>query len=307
MSLSKVFITPLIHNSSKQITYARVRNPSTILYKNFTQNTRSTLQTQIKKRTIKEILFAPAGDGAFTLGRGALAGGSALGLAALCYYGLGLSRDVGTLDKSILWPEIVRERVRNTYAYFGSSLIFTAGSAYYISKNPKILNMFARNSWISIGLTFVAVIASGALCRSIPYTDEGLFAKHVTWILHNGVLGAVIAPLSMLGGPLLIKAAVYTAGVIGGLSMVAACAPSEKFLSMNGPLAIGLGTVFVASLGSMFLPPTTMLGAGLYSISVYGGLLVFSLFLLYDTQKIVKIAENYPTNQIACPYDPINA
>lgn len=42
----------------------------------------------------------------------------------------------------------------------------------------------------------------------------------------------------------------YTAGVVGSLSAVAACAPSDKFLNMGGPLAIGLGAVFAASIGN---------------------------------------------------------
>lgn len=59
-------------------------------------------------------------------------------------------------------------------------------------------------------------------------------------------------------------------------------------------------------LGSMFLPATTALGAGLYSISMYGGLLLFSAFLLYDTQKIIRAAETYPV-YTTVPFDPINA
>ena len=98
----------------------------------------------------------------------------------------------------------------------------------------------------------------------------------------------------------------YTTGIVGGLSTIAVCAPSEKFLTMGGPLAIGLGAVFAASLGSMFLPPTTALGAGLYSISLYGGLVLFSGFLLYNTQRIVYKAERHPMYG-AVPYDPVNA
>ena len=49
---------------------------------------------------------------------------------------------------------------------------------------------------------------------------------------------------------------------MGGLSTVAACAPSDKFLSMGAPLAMGLGVVFCASIGTMFLPPTMALGSG---------------------------------------------
>jgi len=41
----------------------------------------------------------------------------------------------------------------------------------------------------------------------------------------------------------------YTAGVVGGLSAVAVCAPSDRFLSIGGPLAIGSGVVFASSLG----------------------------------------------------------
>lgn len=39
-----------------------------------------------------------------------------------------------------------------------------------------------------------------------------------------------------------------------GLSALAMCAPSEKFLNMGGPLAIGLGVVFVSSLGRCYNP-----------------------------------------------------
>lgn len=73
---------------------------------------------------------------------------------------------------------------------------------------------------------------------------------------------------------------------------------------------MGLGVVFVSSIGSMFLPPTTALGAGLYSISLYGGLLLFSAFMLYDTQRIIKQAETYPTSPKLYgvrAYDPVNA
>lgn len=144
--------------------------------------------------------------------------------------------------------------------------------------------------------------------------------------------GAILAPLSFVGGPIIIRAAWYvlknlfpslkihlllfhlpylsfiryTAGIIGGLSTVAVCAPSDRFMYMGGPLAIGLGVVFASSIGSMFLPATTALGAGLYSMSLYGGLILFSGFLLYDTQRIVHKAQTHP-NYTAQKFDPINS
>ena len=83
------------------------------------------------------------------------------------------------------------------------------------------------------------------------------------------------------------------------------CAPSDKFLNMGGPLAMGLGVVFISSIGSAFLPPTTALGAGLYSVAMYGGLVLFGMFILYDTQKIIRRAETHPEYGVT-PYDPIN-
>ena len=127
-------------------------------------------------------------------------------------------------------------------------------------------------------------------------------------MFHAALLGAVLAPLSVVGGPILLRAAIYTAGIAGGLSTIAACAPSDKFLTWGGPLAIGMGVVFASNIGALFLPPTSALGAGLYSIVLYGGLVLFSGFLLYDTQRIIKKAETHPPAQYATrPYDPVNA
>lgn len=264
-----------------------------------------TWTTRAQRQTLRERAMAPAGPNAFALGKGALAGGAALGIGALCFYGLGLGSGASTLDNSHAWPEYVKERIRDTYLYFGGSICISAASAMAVFRNPTLLNLVSRNGWMSILGTFAVMIGSGMLAQSIPYSP-GFGAKQVAWAAHSAILGAVIAPICFIGGPLLTRAAWYTAGVVGGLSTVAVCAPSDKFLYMGGPLAIGLGVVFASSMASMFLPPTTALGAGIASLSLYGGLLLFSGFLLYDTQKIVKRAEMYPF-YAPRPFDPVNS
>lgn len=89
-----------------------------------------------------------------------------------------------------------------------------------------------------------------------------------------------------------------TGVVVGSLSLVGASAPSEQWLSMRGPLSIGLGVVIASSLGQMFFPASSLL----YSVSLYGGLAVFGGFVLYDTGKIRKAAAVMPPGT----YDPIN-
>lgn len=290
---------------------SQIKHTNTNVYRTFANEERQafTRTARRKQTTLKEKIMAPAGDTAFNLGKGAVAGGALLGVGALCYYGLGLGKDVGAVEIQHLWPQYVKDRIKTTYGYFGASLAVTAASALAAVRTPAVMNIVMKNGFIGLVISLGAIMGTGILVQSIEY-KEGFGAKQMAWLLHAGTMGAVLAPMCLLGGPLLIRAAWYTAGVVGGLSTIAICAPSEKFLYMGGPLAMGLGVVFASSVGSMFLPPTTALGAGLYSISLYGGLLLFSAFLLHDTQRIIAQAERYPANPELSgvkPYDPINA
>jgi len=260
----------------------------------------------VRRRTLKETLTQPATDTPYAVGRLAAAGAAAFGVGALAYYGMGLAKEGGALENSMLWPQYVRDRVHSTYMYLGGGLTMTAGAAALVFRSPTLMNLMTKNSLLSLVATFAAMIGTGMICRSIPYEPGSLTTKRLAWALHCGVMGAVIAPLALFGGPIIMRAALYTAGIVGGLSAIAATAPSDKFLQMGGMLGIGLGVVFVSSIGTFFLPPTSMLGAGLWSIALYGGLVLFSAFMLYDTQRLIKMAENYPS-YAARPYDPINA
>ncbi|KAJ8977721.1 hypothetical protein NQ317_007270 [Molorchus minor] len=279
-------------------------------FSNFRQRrTGAFTKTARRRTTLKERIMAPAGDTAFNIGKGAVAGGSLIGVGALCYYGLGLGKGVGAIEIQHLWPEYVKDRIKTTYTYFGGSVLVTAASALAAVRSPAVMNLVMKNGVMGFVISLAAIMGTGILAQSIEY-KEGFGPKQMAWLLHCGTMGAMLAPMCFLGGPLLMRAAWYTAGVVGGLSTIAVCAPSEQFLYMGGPLAMGLGVVFASSIGSMFLPPTTALGAGLYSVSLYGGLLLFSAFLLYDTQRIIAQAERYPSSPELYgvkPYDPINA
>jgi len=259
-----------------------------------------------RRATLKEQAMAPEQGTAINMGQGALAGAAVLGLGALAYYGAGMSGEMGAVEKSVMWPEYVRQRIKDTYMYFGGSLAATAGTAVAAFRSPTMMNLVSRGGLMAMGVSIAAMIGSSMVARSIPYTP-GVGTKQLAWLAHCAVIGCVIAPICLLGGPILTRAAWYTAGMVGGLSTVAVCAPSDQFLYMGGPLAMGLGVVFCASIGSAFLPPTTAMGAGLYSVAMYGGLILFGAFLLYDTQKIIHKAERHPNYYGAAPFDPVNA
>ena len=50
----------------------------------------------------------------------------------------------------------------------------------------------------------------------------------------------------------------------------------------------------------MFVAPGTAVFSGLHAVYMYGGLVLFGGFLLYDTQRIVHAAETRHQ------YDPVN-
>lgn len=229
----------------------------------------------------------------------------ATGIGAMCYYGLGMSNgDASALDRAVMWPQYVKDRIRSTYAHLGVGFAVSVGAAYATFQSPVLMRLFSSGSiMVAIG-SMAALIGSSIVVQSIPY-EKGFGPKHLAWIVHSSLLGVILAPLSLFGGPALIRAGMYTAGVVGGLSAIAVCAPSERFLLSSAPLTMALGAVVASSIGSMFLPPTTRIGMGLLGISMYGGLLVFSGLLLYDTQKTIKKAETH-SPLAPVPYDPIN-
>ena len=103
-----------------------------------------------------------------------------------------------------MWPDYVKERIRDTYMYFGASIGVTAASAAAIFRSPAMMNIVMRQGWIALGVSIAAMIGSGMLVRSIPY-QEGFGAKQLAWLGHCGVIGAVIAPMCLLGGPILMR------------------------------------------------------------------------------------------------------
>jgi FtsH-binding integral membrane protein len=235
------------------------------------------------------------GDG---VGRAILGGGALFGVGSLCFYGLGLSGETGAIDRAGFWPEHIRQRVNSTYTYFATGLSVTSVAAFAATRTTSVMRFMAGRPVASMLLFVVGTIGSSMLCYATPYTPETLPAKIGAFILFTSIMGVTMAPLISIAGPLVGRAALYTAGVVGGLT--AACAPSDKYLKWGGPLALGLGVVFVSSIGGMFAAPGGAVFSALHTVYMYGGLVLFGGFLLYDTQKIVYHAEHDHH------YDPIN-
>ena len=89
------------------------------------------------------------------MGRWFIAGGAAVGLGALCYYGLGMSNEIRAIEKAVMWPQYVKDRIHSTYMYLAGSIGLTALSAVAVSRTPALMNFMMRGSWIVSRLVFV--------------------------------------------------------------------------------------------------------------------------------------------------------
>lgn len=224
-------------------------------------------------------------------GAGAAAGVFALGMIGAATTD-GVTVSMGD-SPAKFWPDYVRQRVRSTYAVFGGGIAFTAASVVVFFRSGAVHAMAGVNPWVLTAALLGGSLASMFAIYTVP--KENTFLKVAAYGAFTGLTGLSLAPLAMLGGPIVLKAAVYTAGILGSLSWVAMNSPSDEFLWMRGPLAIGLGAVCIASVGSMFLPASA---AGMAAnVSLYLGIPVFSAFMLYDTSKLLTHAHNLPEEQ----------
>jgi len=82
---------------------------------------------------------------------------------------------------------------------------------------------------------------------------------------------------------LIITALLGTTLVFGAFTLAALFAPSRKYLYLGGVLMSALSLMFWVGLANLFMQSSAVL-----SVQLYGGLLLSSLFVLYDTQLIIE-------------------
>ena len=80
--------------------------------------------------------MAPSEGKAINIGQGALAGAAVLGVGALAYYGAGLSGEMGAAEKSVMWPQYVKDRIRDTY--------MSVSHSYNLSSLIRIISQVLR-------------------------------------------------------------------------------------------------------------------------------------------------------------------
>jgi FtsH-binding integral membrane protein len=206
--------------------------------------------------------------------------------------------DSQELAGTVVFPEYVRDRLADVYQHLMVGVGIT-GAAGVLAFRSGLAHKLIALSPMALGIgSIVVLIGSNMVTQSISY-EHNRTGKYLAWSAFCGLMGVSLSTLGFVGGPILFKAAVATGMMVGSLSLVAANSPSNEFLHLGGPLAIGLGVVVAASFGQMFFPASALL----HNVALYGGLGLFGAYVLYDTSRVLTIAERTPQGQ----FDPVNA
>ncbi|KAE8249058.1 hypothetical protein A4X03_0g6670 [Tilletia caries] len=182
-----------------------------------------------------------------------------------------------------------KDYLNSAFRYLAGGLTMTGITALSLHRSGFSYRLMAMNPWV-VMIGGLAVSIGGMI--GAQSFEPGSPAKYLSWFVFNAAQGAVLAPIFFFNPALLARAGLYTAGVVGSLCYVGATARDGQFLYLGGPLLAGVTVVALSGLSPLVLPATAIRTlAAAEAISLYGGLAVFSGFLLYDTQKILNHAK----------------
>ena len=172
--------------------------------------------------------------------------------------------------------------IKTTYQLFAGSLLVGAAGAYVGMDIPAIKEFY----WGFVILEFILIFAIGFAKNKPGLNMFMLFA----FALVSGLTMSVLVGHFISSGAsnIVVNALILTTVAFGGLS-VFAMNTTKDFTTMGKFLFITLIVIIVASLLNVFWLHNPWMQVGIASISA----ILFSAFILYDTQNIIN--GNYET------------
>jgi FtsH-binding integral membrane protein len=110
----------------------------------------------------------------------------------------------------------ILDYIKSVYQYVASGLVVTGASAVLSVRSGIAYRLFSFNPIVSSLCFFGALIGSQMLLRSIP--KDNVIPKYLAFGLFNGVMGLTLSGLCFYQPQILLKAGLYTLGIMGALS-----------------------------------------------------------------------------------------
>jgi modulator of FtsH protease len=175
--------------------------------------------------------------------------------------------------------------VRKVYGLFFTGILFSGVGVAIGFAYPPLMWAVIQNRWISFFVLIGAIIGAQAV-RLVPGVNLAALFGFTT--LMGIFLSPVLAIIGAKNPNSILQAGVLTVGIFGGLTAYAFLSKRD-FSFLNGMLTVGLIVVVLSGILNIFFASS----AFSFGIAVTT-LLLFSGYVLYDTQQIIR---RYPTNE----------
>lgn len=186
-------------------------------------------------------------------------------------------QNFATMMNNKLEPPM-RSHLKNVYGSIASASLVAAVGAYI-----HMAGMWEGG--LLSGLGSIVLITMLAFSRNPEGKDD---AKRFMYL--NGLAlctglstGPLIDAVWDLDPSIVVSALMYTFVVFTCFTLSALIAPDGKYLALGGPLLSVLSTMLIASIMNIFFRSHTFI-----FMQLILGLVVMSLFVLYDTQMIME-------------------
>lgn len=183
--------------------------------------------------------------------------------------------------------------LRKVYATIGITTAFcVAGSIGGLLLGPA-----------ATGLAGLCALASIGTVLGVYFVPQEKVFLRQNLLWGTGVLlGLSMAPLvSVSALSTLIMAATGTTAIFAGFSLAALKAKSTTFLQLGGIMfaaLLGLLGISLVTLVGPFFGMSAAFAATLHSVNLYFGLGLFSLYIAYDTQRMIANASMGNTDHV---------
>eukprot|EP01063_Lacrimia_lanifica_P005212 TRINITY_DN129_c2_g1_i10.p2 TRINITY_DN129_c2_g1~~TRINITY_DN129_c2_g1_i10.p2 ORF type:complete len:237 (+),score=103.14 TRINITY_DN129_c2_g1_i10:67-777(+) len=170
----------------------------------------------------------------------------------------------------------VEAHISNVYSHLTGLMMMATVGAYFQLKSG--LMVFYPMVFLCLGCLFYVMMGQNQTLRAAAFCAFGFF--------DGWTLGVLITSLHTPPSTLL-TAILMTCGIFGSFTVAARYAKRRQYLYMGGILSSCLWALLIVSVANMFFRLPFF-----HAVSLYGGLVLFSFYVAYDTQLMIERAHH---------------
>jgi len=177
----------------------------------------------------------------------------------------------------------VVEHMRKVYGTLAVGIGIAAGASMFTMATP-LIGVHPLIPGLGAMVPLMGIMYTSNHTTS-PALRAAMFAAF------TGLSGMSLAPMLYMAlkvSPAIVpQALLITTGLFGAMTGLSLVAKPGSMLRWGVPLTGGLFVLMACGIGSMFVPVTSAWYPLLHNIYLYGGLSLFTLYIAYDTQKMI--------------------